>query len=214
MAAKEHAITIIGCGPGSPDYVTPAARAAAQQADCLLGADRLLKLFPESSAEKLSIGSSMQEILDSIALRVERQKVGVLVSGDPGLYSLSKLVLERFGRSMCQIIPGISSVQVAFAAIGLDWEGARIVSAHKENPSLDPSWAQEEKIAVLGGRTESVQWLAEQLLPLLPEPVIFLCENLTLEDESIREVRSDELTNEAMSTRVVMLIVNRRLLLE
>ena len=60
--------------------------------------------------------------------------VTVLVSGDPGFFSLAKLVLRRFGRENCRIVPGISSVHVAFSRICLDWADAKIISAHVSDP--------------------------------------------------------------------------------
>lgn len=42
MAITRHRITIVGCGPGGLDYMTPAAHTALSQADVLVGATRLL----------------------------------------------------------------------------------------------------------------------------------------------------------------------------
>jgi cobalt-precorrin-7 (C5)-methyltransferase len=212
MASEDRPVVIIGCGPGSADYVTPAARRAASQADVLIGAERLLGLFPDSPAEKVPIGTSMQDTIEAVGSRFERQRIGVLVTGDPGLFSLARLVVKRFGRQSCTVIPGVSSVQAAFAAIGLDWAGARIISAHKEDPNEDGSFADEPRIAVLGGREASLKWIAERLLPVLDNHAVFLCENLTLADESVREVRPDELAGLAASSRSVILIIHRSLL--
>ena len=38
-------LNIVGVGPGSPDYVTPAARKAVQQADLVIGAKRSLNML-------------------------------------------------------------------------------------------------------------------------------------------------------------------------
>ena len=38
-------ITIVGCGPGSQEYLTPAAIGAVEKADLLIGTERLLRLF-------------------------------------------------------------------------------------------------------------------------------------------------------------------------
>ena len=46
MALKEHPIIIAGCGPGSPDCLTARARGAIQGAEVLIGARRLLDIFP------------------------------------------------------------------------------------------------------------------------------------------------------------------------
>jgi cobalt-precorrin-7 (C5)-methyltransferase len=212
MGKQDRAITIIGCGPGSPDYVTPASVAAARKAEVLIGAERLLQLFADMPAERIPVGGAVDETLDRLEERFGRKRVGVLVTGDPGLFSLARLVIRRFGRENCRVIPGISSVQTAFARIGLDWSDATIISAHKQDPNLNVSWADADKIAVLAGRKDSLQWIAEHLIPLLDNRLIFLCENLTLKDEVVREVEPERLRTLQASPQSVVLIVKRSLL--
>ncbi len=48
MAIEDQSISIVGCGPGSLDYLTPAALRAIEEAEVLVGAIRLLDLFPAS----------------------------------------------------------------------------------------------------------------------------------------------------------------------
>ncbi len=106
-------------------------------------------------------------------------------------------------------MPGISSVQTAFARIGLGWDDAAVISAHKKDPNPNPTWARAEKIAVLGGRDSSLHWIAEMLLPTLEDRRVFVCENLTMEDEMVREVLPDDLASLHVSSRTVVLIVKK-----
>jgi cobalt-precorrin-7 (C5)-methyltransferase len=210
---NNHLITIIGCGPGSRDYLTIAAVAAVAQAEVLIGPERLLALFPVAAAEKVASRANMAATLDLIASRLDRQSVTVLVTGDPGCYSLAKLVIKRFGRHQCRVIPGVSSVQLAFARLGLDWQDARIVSAHKEDPESDASLWHADKIAVLAGRERSLQWLHESVVEHGGEGRrIFVCENLTLENERIIEVDLPTLANAGAASRTIVLLVRRDLL--
>lgn len=190
------------------DYVTPEAVRAVEQADVIVGTKRLLDLFPTVLAERIDIGSAVRQILDKIEAIPPGQRIAVLVTGDPGLFSLASLVLKRFGRERCRVIPGISSVQTAFARIGLDWSDARIVSAHKNDPEIDPSLALADKIAVLGGRKDSIKWIADNLLTGdVTDRKIFVMEDLTLETEQIREIEPCGLASlEAVSKTVVLIV--------
>jgi cobalt-precorrin-7 (C5)-methyltransferase len=213
MADQTPPITIVGCGPGSPDYVTPAAAKAIAQADVLVGAQRLLDLFPEHLGERIPVDTRLDEVLDRVGHARASRKIAVLVTGDPGLFSLSKLVIERFGRQRCRVIPGISSVQAAFAVLGLDWADARVISAHKDDPEPDPSLADAGKIAVLCGRKGSLQWIREKLNHLLREDRrIFVLENVTLENERIREAQYEDLTNMDVAPSTIVIIVTESLL--
>jgi precorrin-6y C5,15-methyltransferase (decarboxylating) CbiE subunit len=197
-------ITIIGCGPGAKEYLTQAAVDHARSAELLIGPSRLLALFPESTAEQIAVDSDVYRTLDIIAENAGK-KIAIFVTGDPGLFSLSSLIIKRFGRDSCVIVPGISSVQLAFAKIGRSWENARIISAHKLDPSVED--LEDSKIALLGGRPGFCRWLAGNLTESHKQSRIFLCENLSFEDESIREIPFAELEQIEADSRAVLLII-------
>ncbi len=134
---KKPDITIVGCGPGSPEYITPLALKVIKGAEILVGARRLLDLFPDHQAKTvIEMEDKVETVLEEMARCQDRPMV-VLVSGDPGLSSLARPVIGRFGREACRVIPGISSIQVAFARLGLDWGKARIIDAHGQDPKTD-----------------------------------------------------------------------------
>ncbi len=206
-------ISIVGCGPGSPDHITPAARNAVAASDVLIGAYRLLDVFTESAAERIAVTTNIEEVLERMRSIPAEKRIAVLVTGDPGIFSLAKRIIANFGREVCRIIPGVSSVQAAFAAIGLDWADAAVISAHKEDPEDIPSVDCWDKIAILGGRDNSLRWIASHLPPdTVNERRIFLCENLTLNDECIREINPEELVGLRTSSRTVVIVVKKGLL--
>ena len=199
-------ITIAGCGPGALEYVTPAALRAIGQAEVLVGARRLLESFPEVVAERIVVGS-VQQALDAMAGYVGQRRIVVLVTGDPGLCSLARPVLRRFGRSACRVIPGISSVHAAFASVGSDWFGARILSAHDHAPEIDPaSLVIEENLAVLAGNPAHADWVKALAETLLATHDLFVCENLTLPDESVRRVACLPMN---LASRTVLLFIKK-----
>ncbi|MCL2670184.1 MAG: cobalt-precorrin-7 (C(5))-methyltransferase, partial [Syntrophaceae bacterium] len=135
-------------------------------------------------------------------------QVCLLATGDPGIASLAQPVIRRFGREHCAVIPGISSVQVAFARLGFSWQEARIITAHSRNPQVSVEELREAgKIAILGGRPEALTWTAELIEKLDGRRRTFLCEDLTLPSEQVREITSTELTKLPVSTRAVILII-------
>jgi len=221
---KEHPVWIIGCGPGAREYVTPAALQAIQEADVIAGAGRLLALIPDSAAERLVVDADIHHVLEEIEKRSRTKTVAVLVTGDPGIFSLARPVIARFGRKRCRVIPGVSSLQAAFARLALDWHDARIVDAHGGDPEMDPaSLAGEGKIAVFIGRKEACRWV-ERLAECLGENYrLFLCADLTLPEERVREITPAELQaelpaklpaglrGEQASTRSILIFLHREL---
>ncbi len=213
MAVVEKDIFIVGCGPGSADYLPAISRKMAEESDVLSGSRRLLELFPGCGRDRIVMGSDVEEFLGEMdKLLRNGRRLTVLVSGDPGVFSLATRVIHRFGLERCHVVPAVSSVQVAFARVGLEWAGARIISAHGRKPvaSVD-ELRGEDRIAVLAGTREALQWAAEVAVQLGDGYQVVLCEDLTLPDERVRHVGARELTDGAASSLSIVLLVRKKM---
>jgi precorrin-6B C5,15-methyltransferase / cobalt-precorrin-6B C5,C15-methyltransferase len=90
--------------------------------------------------------------------------VVVLASGDPGFFGIVRLLGARFGRENLRVLPGLSSVAVAFARDGLSWDDAVTVSAHGRDPRLAVNVCRAHpKVAVLTSPDFGPAELAEAL---------------------------------------------------
>jgi precorrin-6y C5,15-methyltransferase (decarboxylating) CbiE subunit len=207
-----YSITIVGCGPGGLDYLTPVARDSIARAEVLVGASRLLELFSTNGAQRIVAGGDVPRALDQLAPHIGKRKVVVIVSGDPGICSLAQPVIQRFGWQACRVIPGISSVQVAFARLGLDWTDARLISAHHHAPQLDlDSLAEESKIAVLAGNASTIAWIVGLAKRLAATHSIFACEDLTLLQERVFRLDPDDLASGRLSAQSIVLFIGKKI---
>ncbi len=104
--------------------MTPAARAAIEQADCVAGYKTYLELIPELIAGKEQLQSGMRQEVERCRLALERAeagaKVALVCSGDAGVYGMAGLVLELLGdrEIAIEMVPGVSAVQAAAARLG------------------------------------------------------------------------------------------------
>ncbi|MHC4322137.1 MAG: precorrin-6y C5,15-methyltransferase (decarboxylating) subunit CbiE [Planctomycetota bacterium] len=192
MAKKiVNKVTIVGCGPGSKKYLTGYAIQQINSAEVLIGSRRLLSLFPEADADTFVLNNNYKLLITRIASLSKKKKVVVLVSGDTGFFSYSKLIIDKMGIEKCEVIPGISSVQLAFAKIGRTWNDACFMSLHGRSGKLAAvvkKITENEKVAVLTDNSNNVKLIARKLLELgLKDKKIYVCENLSLEKERIRE---------------------------
>jgi precorrin-6B C5,15-methyltransferase / cobalt-precorrin-6B C5,C15-methyltransferase len=90
--------------------------------------------------------------------------VVVLASGDPGFFGIVRLLGERFGRENLRVLPGLSSVALAFARAGLSWDDAITVSAHGRDPHRAVNVCRvHPKVAVLTSPDFGPAELAEAL---------------------------------------------------
>ncbi len=214
---KRKKITIVGCGPGSASFLTEAARRAIAEASILAGAPHLLEMFATPVHERICFGGDsgldLECLLSAVSERSGEKRTAVLVSGDPGISSLARPVLKKFGKDACEVIPGISSVQLAFARLGLDWTDARILSAHHGVPDISPETLSEFGIvAILGGHRRARDWIADLADNIGGGRVLVVCQDLSRFGERIERVPTAEFRLLSLSTRTIVLIIKEELL--
>ncbi|MCF6149038.1 MAG: precorrin-6y C5,15-methyltransferase (decarboxylating) subunit CbiE [Candidatus Kuenenia sp.] len=186
-----NSVIIVGCGPGLKSYITPKALYNIKKADILVGSRRLLKLFPDTTAKRIILEKNYKQLLKKIASWSFTRQVVVLVSGDPCFFSYTKLIVKKFGRESCIIIPGLSSIQLAFAAIGESWEDAGFASVHGRSSGykeLIKKVKDYDKVAVLTDKVNTPARIAGKLAEAgIRKRQMFICENLSLPNESVHE---------------------------
>ena len=142
----EYRITVVGIGPGDKDYLPPIAARAIKEAKVLIGSQRALATLAPHGVPAKVIDKNIESLLAYIAATIQTVPVTVLVSGDPGFYSLLPALKARFGSERLTVIPGISSVQLAFARAGEAWQDAMLVSMHGRT-------VRKEQLVFLPGKT-------------------------------------------------------------
>lgn len=111
---------IVGVGAG-PNLLTQEAISAIQNAGIIFGSKRAIELAKEH------IRCEAHEITD-YTLRSLPENAVVLSTGDPMLSGLGKYAKEGD-----EIIPGISSLQLACARLRLDVESLAVITAHSRD---------------------------------------------------------------------------------
>jgi len=186
-------IAIIGCGPGGAQHLTAAARDAVGRSAALAGAPRLLALFPDFPGTKEPMACPVEPFLDRVAALAEQGTVGLLVTGDPGCFSVAAAALARFGREDCDVIPGIGALQLACARLGLSWEETRLVHAHGGAPALGAKhFATEASVAVFLGGREASGWMARVWAGLAASHDGWLLSDLSLPGETVRPLAAGD----------------------
>ncbi|GAX59546.1 precorrin-6B methylase 1 [Candidatus Scalindua japonica] len=205
-------ITIVGCGPGSKKYLTGYALQQINSAEVLIGSRRLLSLFPDADLDTYVLNNNYKLLLTRIVSLSKRKRVVVLVSGDPGFFSYAKLIIDKIGIENCEVIPGISSVQLAFAKIGRTWNDACFISLQGRSgklASVVKKIIENEKVAILTDNANSVKLIARKLIDSgLKSRKIYVCENLSLEKERIREFDVSSIMKIRVSDLTVIIILD------
>ena len=159
-------------------YVTQAAREAAAGAEVLVGGKRLLELFPDVLGRTNPARGRHRgrHRADRCPARGGAEGSWSWSAVIRDCYSLAQNVIRRVRPArIAEVVPAVSSVQVAFARLGMDWSDARILSAHGRIPAIAADdLAEADKIAILAGTKEALRWSAATAAALRSEPRGFL----------------------------------------
>jgi precorrin-6Y C5,15-methyltransferase (decarboxylating) len=126
------------------------------------------------------------------AVADEPGEVVVLASGDPGFFGVVRAVRRAVQPRPVEVLPGLTSIALAFGRAGLEWDDAVVVSAHGRDPRAALAVARSQpKVAVLTDeRCGPVQLGAA--LAGRTDRVLVVGERLGLPGERVVEVTPDE----------------------
>ncbi len=187
-------VVVVGMGPGHRSYLIPLAIESIQQAQVLIGGRRHLEQFGELEVEKLQIGNNLEDIKSYILSNYNRKRIVVLASGDPGFHSILEYLTKHISRELFQVIPGISSIQLAFARLAIPWQGARLHSLHGKELDTLESYLNQELLALLVDGKNTPQRIASYYLAKgYANKQFIVCENLSYPEEKITYFTVDEL---------------------
>ena len=152
-------ITVIGLDGGP---LSAKAEGLLEEAVLVAGGNRHLELLGVEGKRTVVLKGDLSEALGQI--EETEGPVVVLASGDPSFFGIVRLLVRRFGRENLRVLPGVSSVALAFARAGLTWDDAVTVSAHGRDPRRAVNVCRSHpKVAVLSSPEFGPADLARQL---------------------------------------------------
>lgn len=184
----EYKIIVVGIGPGSPDYIPPIASRAIAEAKVLVGSSRALATLAPQTCETRVIDRDINGVMSFIRERLSSGNVTVMVSGDPGYYSLLAALRAEFPPEVLEVIPGISSVQLAFARLSCPWQDADLISLHGREVERERlAYRSGGKLAFLTDGKYNPRRIAQMLLELgwPKDTKAWLCTELSYPSERI-----------------------------
>jgi cobalt-precorrin-7 (C5)-methyltransferase len=210
-------LKLVGMGPGSPDYITPIAKKAVQNAEIVIGAKRALSLFQDhiKGESLLLTAKNVKEGLKYGIKSAESEKSVVIVStGDPGFSGLLGSLINIAGKDVdVDVIPSVSSIQVCAARLRMRWDTADLLSfhgdaSHKKKMRLIEALKNGKKVMLLPDKSFSPCDIARFLIDhgIDEETPVSVCENLTLDDERTVTSTLDGILKQEFDMLCVMVV--------
>ena len=207
-------IYIIGIGPGSSEYLTRKAIDTVEMSDYTVGSTRAIELFDDVQN---TIPFNVKELLDTlekgVKLAVDGNVVSILSTGDPGFSGVLNTVLRLsdengFSRQNIEVIPGISSLQLAAARCHIQWDNANVMTFHgRENIEDILPVINNGKITI-ALPSRKVKDMAQFLLDngVESDRKVTVCERLSYPDEKIVTTTLDEIASSEFTYMCIIVI--------
>jgi precorrin-6Y C5,15-methyltransferase (decarboxylating) len=182
-------IPVLGIGGDGLAGLTVRSRELLTHADIVFGSDSVLRILPELKAERRRIGSDLQDVLDAIRAQFGKKKIVIVATGDPLFYGVARYLCDKIGPEHFEVIPHVSSMQLAFARIKESWEEAYLTDVG--NRSLDEVLDRIRTSETVGLFTSEKRDPATIARELLARGIdyfrAFVCENLGGPDERVTQ---------------------------
>ena len=210
----ENKIYIIGIGPGSSEYLTKKDVDTVKTSDYTVGSTRAIDLFDDVNNK---IAFNVKDLLDKLEkgvdLAIEGNTVSILSTGDPGFSGVLNTVLrianeKNFPEEKIEVIPGISSLQLAAARNHIQWDNANVMTFHGRENIEDILKVINNGKTTIALPSKKVRDMAQFLLDngVDEHREVVVCERLSYDDEKIVRSTLKDIANSEFTYMCIMVI--------
>ena len=206
-AGKVH---IVGIGDDGVEGMTAQARRLVEDAEVLVGPDSCAVVLPAPLRDRLQAAANLEQLVERIEA-AEGLRTVVLASGDPLFYGTARYVCTKLGKDRFEVVPNVSSMQLAFARVKESWEEAFL--ANLAGQSIERV-IDRVRTSETAGLFTSEQWPPAAVARALLDHGIdafqaYVCENLGSPDERVTQGSLAEIAKESFAPLNVMILVRK-----
>lgn len=205
---------IIGIGPGAKEYLTYKAVKTVEDVDIVIGSQRAINLFDNINKTIIfNVKNLHGNLEESVNLALNGKTVALLSTGDPGFSGLLSPILEiskekNFNTNNIEVIPGISSLQLASAKSQIPWDKANIVTFHGRKNIKDILGIIDNGKPTIALPSRKVKDMAQYLIDngVNPKRKVMVCERLSYPNEKIVKSTLKDISTSEFTYMCVMVI--------
>jgi precorrin-6B C5,15-methyltransferase / cobalt-precorrin-6B C5,C15-methyltransferase len=206
----EEKVHIVGIGDDGVEGMTAQARRLVEAADVLVGPESCSTLMPAVIRGRLVSAANLEELVERIEAAGSKRVV-VLASGDPLFYGTARYVCSKLGKDRFEVVPHVSSMQLAFARVKESWEDAFLANLSGQSIERVVDRVRSSETA---GLFTSDQWPAPAVARALLDEGIdyfqaYVCENLGSPDERVTQGSLADIAKDSFATPNVMILVRK-----
>jgi precorrin-6B C5,15-methyltransferase / cobalt-precorrin-6B C5,C15-methyltransferase len=211
LSEARSKLVILGIGDDGLAGLTESARRLVLEADLILGAPSTLTLVESVRARKQALEPDMSVALRQVREALEVAKPVLISSGDPLFYGVARYLCDRLGKDVFEVVPHVSSMQLAFARIKESWEDAYLTNlAGRPIEAVIDRIRTAEKIGLFSSEECPPARLAKELLERgIDYFRAYVCENLGSPDERVTQSELADLATMEFNPLHVMILIRK-----
>jgi precorrin-6Y C5,15-methyltransferase (decarboxylating) len=208
---SDKRIHVIGVGSDGLAGLASRARDVLLSAEVVFGPESVLALLPELKAERRPLSGDMQEATAQLAPLAGQKRLAVVAGGDPLFYGVARYLCDRLGKELFEVLPHVSSMQLAFARVKETWEEAYLtnLATHPLETVLDRIRVAET-VGLFTSEREGPPEIAQTLMARgLDYFRAYVCENLGGPDERVTAGELREIAGMEFDPLNVVILVRK-----
>lgn len=200
-------VSLVGIGMGNGMTCTLETQNAIEQADCLIGAKRMLELV--DTAGKNIYAAVLAGDIEKYIRNGSESRFAVILSGDTGFYSGARGLIEALSDMDVEVLPGIGSLQYFCSKLRRPWQDVRAVSLHGRDCDFVGEVRRNRAVFALVGGDDGIQKALERLDKAgMGTHNVYVGEHLGYPDERITSGRVCDLLGRLWNTLSVLIVEN------
>jgi precorrin-6B C5,15-methyltransferase / cobalt-precorrin-6B C5,C15-methyltransferase len=206
---SRNKILIIGLPPQGFSTLNPGLKRRVSNAEILFCGNRFFKGLPTIQGKIHIIGDNLDEFITIIKSNIGHKRIVILASGDPNFFGIARYLVSKLGKNAIEIIPSISSMQIAFARIKESWDDAVFLSVHSRPiGKIIETVSANNKICLLTDEKNNPIEIARILRQSgITNRRVYVCQDLGSDKEKIIRTNLLNVENSKYSPLNIMIII-------
>ena len=191
VGEPQSKIVIVGIGDDGLAGLTERARRIVAEADVILGAPATLRLLGEDvPGRRVPLDADMPSAVRQVREAFNALNPVLVSGGDPLFYGISRYLADRIGKERFEVVPHVSSMQLAFARVKESWEDAYLTNlAGRPIEAVIDRIRTAETVGLFSSDEHPPSAIARELLDRgIDYFRAYVCENLGSPDERVTQV--------------------------
>ena len=211
MGESTGKLVIVGIGDDGLAGLTESARRIVQGADVILGAPGTLRLIEEVAGRKVALDAEMPSALRQVREVLTARNPVLVSGGDPLFYGVARYLCDRLGKDQFEVVPHVSSMQLAFARVKESWEDAYLTSlAGRPFEAIVDRVRTAEKVGLFSSDDHPPGRIFRELLDRgIDYFKAYVCENLGSPDERVTQGEMADLAGLEFDPLNVLILVRK-----